>query len=173
VSSRMRIRLMRNTRDSGIGKGILYAHLSLFWEQRGIGWRSQGVSVRLEEMREVALALNAYADACGVPGLDPGAGVISPARATGRGRDTPSDDVNGTERPFPRHPQNQYGAWALAETRAQGWEPPPRPPKPADYESPDRPRKRAPKGPASVEASEPAPELDCNATAEDSDDEES
>src|SRR5262249_34563198 len=58
VSSRMRVRLMRCTRDEGIGRGVLYAHLSLFWsDKRNQAWRSQGISVRLEEIRDVVAAL--------------------------------------------------------------------------------------------------------------------
>lgn len=93
VSSRLRVRLMKNTRDTGVGRGVLYCHVSVFWtDARKQAWRSQGVSIRLEEIRDVIEALDEYAGVVGVP-LTPG-GVISLSAEGGRETDTPSNNVN-------------------------------------------------------------------------------
>ena len=94
VSSRLRVRLMRNTRDTGVGKGVLYAHVCIAWTERGHQWRSQGTSIRLEELRDCIAVLEALADAAGVPVAEAPGGVIFDPDAMGAGTDTPSDDTN-------------------------------------------------------------------------------
>jgi hypothetical protein len=97
VSSRLRVRLMKCTRDSGIGKGVLYCHISVFWnDARNMGWRSQGVSIRLEELNDVIAALSEYARAAGV-GEGGGGGSILLRAGGGRGSDTPSNYTPPTE----------------------------------------------------------------------------
>jgi len=105
TKSRIRLRLMKNTQSRGIGFGVQYVHACVFWtDARGQAWRSQGMGLRQEELRDMAAVLVAMADRLGVPARA-GAGVIFSGDRSGRGTDAPSDDLGITERPFP-HPNS-------------------------------------------------------------------
>jgi hypothetical protein len=107
VSSRMRVRLMRCTRDEGVGRGVLYVHLSLFWtDTRAQRWRSQGISVRQEEIWDLVTALESMAEGLGL--VRPTRGYFS-GESDRAGTDIPSNnaknnDVGKSASPFPSIP---------------------------------------------------------------------
>jgi hypothetical protein len=102
VASRVRVRAMRNTRDTGIGKGVLYFHSCITWEERGNRWRSQGMSVRQEELWDYIIALTGLAEHYGIErkrefGLDlsnPPAGGRKESDPEAGETDTNSDDMS-------------------------------------------------------------------------------
>jgi hypothetical protein len=174
TKSRIRVRLMKNTQKRGIGYGVQYVHACVFWtDARGQAWRSQGMGLRQEELRDFANVLLSMADRLGVPARE-GVGVIFSGDRVGRGTDTPSKESKNkkdTERPFsssnkkPRPNSHAKDPANKPVNPPLDKEPPPPPPPPGwDPHAPP------------WWATPPTPKVknhphDVNATAEDADDE--